>query len=54
MPMWKPAAITQPFGVALASAAIGGYQRFLSPYKGYRCAYGVVHGTHGCSEAVNQ
>ncbi|MDU4436889.1 MAG: membrane protein insertion efficiency factor YidD [Pluralibacter gergoviae] len=28
------------------------YQRFISPRKGYRCAYGVLHHTHGCSGAV--
>ncbi|WP_194207514.1 membrane protein insertion efficiency factor YidD [Superficieibacter sp. 1612_C1] len=28
------------------------YQRVISPRKGYRCAYGVLHNTHGCSGAV--
>lgn len=28
------------------------YQRFLSPYKGFRCAYSVYHHTHSCSVAV--
>jgi putative component of membrane protein insertase Oxa1/YidC/SpoIIIJ protein YidD len=33
----------------LALAAIGGYQRHLSPRKGYACAYRVLHGGTGCS-----
>ncbi|HEY8026498.1 MAG TPA: membrane protein insertion efficiency factor YidD [Burkholderiaceae bacterium] len=28
---------------------IRGYQRYLSPRKGYRCAYGVLHGSGTCS-----
>lgn len=34
----------------LALAAIGGYQRFLSPHKGWRCAYGALHGRGSCSD----
>jgi putative component of membrane protein insertase Oxa1/YidC/SpoIIIJ protein YidD len=44
---WQP-------GVVLAGAAITGYQRFISPYKGFRCAYGALHGGPGCSEAVRR
>lgn len=33
----------------LALVAIGGYQRHLSPRKGYACAYRVAHGGTGCS-----
>jgi len=33
----------------LALAAIGGYQRHLSPRKGYACAYRVARGGTGCS-----
>lgn len=29
------------------------YQRFISPYKGFRCAYHVVHGRDTCSNAIN-
>ncbi len=29
--------------------AIGLYQRFVSPYKGYSCAYRVYKGGQGCS-----
>lgn len=32
-----------------ALIAIGGYQRFLSPRKGYGCAYRLAHGGTGCS-----
>ena len=33
----------------LALAAIGGYQRHLSPRKGYVCAHRIAHGGTGCS-----
>jgi putative component of membrane protein insertase Oxa1/YidC/SpoIIIJ protein YidD len=33
---------------------IKGYQKFISPRKGYRCAYSVRHGGSGCSGAVLQ
>jgi putative component of membrane protein insertase Oxa1/YidC/SpoIIIJ protein YidD len=32
-------------GVAMISA----YQRYLSPKKGFRCAYGALHGAGTCS-----
>ncbi|MGI9270805.1 MAG: membrane protein insertion efficiency factor YidD [Woeseiaceae bacterium] len=28
------------------------YQRFISPYKGFRCAAGVYYGTGSCSQVV--
>ena len=37
---------------ALLLGAIAIYQRLVSPRKGYRCAYGVLHGGAGCSGAV--
>ena len=33
-----------------AAAAIRAYQRWISPYKGFRCAHRVLHGGHSCSE----
>ncbi len=30
------------------------YQRFISPYKGFRCAYGVYYGKGTCSGIVKQ
>ena len=33
----------------LALSGIGFYQTRLSPRKGYRCAYSVLHGGTGCS-----
>ncbi len=33
--------------------AIDGYQQFISPHKGYRCAYGVLYGT-SCSQFGEQ
>jgi putative component of membrane protein insertase Oxa1/YidC/SpoIIIJ protein YidD len=29
---------------------IEAYQRFISPYKGFRCAYRAARGRHSCSE----
>lgn len=31
---------------------IGFYQRFISPYKGFRCAHAVYHSGPSCSSAV--
>lgn len=33
----------------LAVMAIRLYRRYLSPYKGYRCAHGMLHGGDTCS-----
>lgn len=30
------------------------YQRYISPYKGFRCAHRVFHGGCSCSQAVKQ
>jgi len=40
--MMKTVSITSNMGVALIAA----YQRWLSPHKRFRCAYGALHG-HG-------
>jgi putative component of membrane protein insertase Oxa1/YidC/SpoIIIJ protein YidD len=37
-------------GAWLFASAVGGYQRHLSPWKGFRCAYRVRHGRPSCSE----
>lgn len=37
-----------------AAGLIAGYQRFLSPLKGYRCAHRVLHGGDSCSQYVKQ
>lgn len=34
----------------IAIAAIAGYQRFISPYKGFGCAYRVRTGRASCSQ----
>jgi putative component of membrane protein insertase Oxa1/YidC/SpoIIIJ protein YidD len=31
-------------------AAITGYQRYISPHKGFACAYRVLHGGESCSQ----
>jgi putative component of membrane protein insertase Oxa1/YidC/SpoIIIJ protein YidD len=37
-----------------AVAAITGYQRYISPRKGFRCAYRVLTGGQSCSERIKR
>lgn len=37
-----------------AIATIGGYQRHISPRKGYSCAHRLVHGGDSCSQYVKK
>ncbi len=37
-----------------AIASISGYQRHLSPHKGFSCAYRVLHGGESCSQYVKR
>jgi putative component of membrane protein insertase Oxa1/YidC/SpoIIIJ protein YidD len=39
---------------SLAIAAISGYQRYLSPHKGFRCAHRVLHQGESCSQYVKR
>jgi putative component of membrane protein insertase Oxa1/YidC/SpoIIIJ protein YidD len=39
---------------SLAIAAITGYQRYLSPYKGFRCAHRVLYQGESCSQYVKR
>lgn len=39
---------------ALALTGIRLYQRYLSPYKGFRCACAALHGGESCSAAVSR
>jgi putative component of membrane protein insertase Oxa1/YidC/SpoIIIJ protein YidD len=43
-------AIPSSPGGAVAASLIAGYQRFISPYKGFRCAHRACHGRASCSE----
>jgi putative component of membrane protein insertase Oxa1/YidC/SpoIIIJ protein YidD len=36
-------------GADVAVLVIAAYQRFISPYKGFVCAYRVLHGGQSCS-----
>jgi putative component of membrane protein insertase Oxa1/YidC/SpoIIIJ protein YidD len=38
----------------LAILLIVFYQKFISPFKGFRCAYAVLRGGDSCSEAVKK
>jgi putative component of membrane protein insertase Oxa1/YidC/SpoIIIJ protein YidD len=39
---------------SVAIAAITGYQRYLSPHKGFRCAHRVLHQGESCSQYVKR
>lgn len=41
--------MARPFAARLALAAIRGYQRHLSPHKGFSCAYRCATGRASCS-----
>ena len=43
-------AATAIYPSSLAAWAIEAYQRFISPYKGFRCAHRAVHGRDSCSQ----
>lgn len=38
----------------VAHCGIRFYQKFLSPLKGFRCAFGVYHGGDSCSEVIRK
>lgn len=38
----------------LAKLSIRGYQRFISPHKGFCCAHAQLYQGHSCSQAVLQ
>ncbi|MGI0494343.1 membrane protein insertion efficiency factor YidD [Alkalinema pantanalense CENA528] len=38
----------------LAASLITGYQRYLSPYKGFSCAHRVLHGGESCSQYIKR
>jgi len=49
--------IANIFNVAarsLALTAIGGYQKFISPHKGFSCAHRVLYGCESCSQYFKQ
>jgi putative component of membrane protein insertase Oxa1/YidC/SpoIIIJ protein YidD len=43
-----------PIARRIAMALITGYQRYISPHKGFSCAHRVVHGGLSCSEYVKR
>ena len=44
----------QGLGASMAISIIAGYQKFVSPYKGFHCAFRRVKGGPGCSEFGKQ
>src|SRR5688572_27172010 len=42
--------VTAVYPSSLIARAIEAYQRFISPYKGFRCAHRAVHGRDSCSQ----
>ena len=46
-----PVSMPAPSAAAyVADAMIGGYQTWISPYKGFRCAHRALHGRSSCSQ----
>src|SRR5688572_8216150 len=45
-----PPMVTAVYPSSLVTWAIEAYQRFISPYKGFRCAHRAVHGRDSCSQ----
>jgi len=37
---------------SLVLVAISVYKKYVSPFKGFRCAYGVLHGGNSCSTEI--
>lgn len=42
--------LTAVYPSSLVARAIEAYQRFISPYKGFRCAHRAVYGRDSCSQ----
>ncbi len=42
------------FSRQISITAITGYQRYISPHKGFKCAHRVLHGGESCSQYVKQ
>ncbi|MDP5017004.1 membrane protein insertion efficiency factor YidD [Anabaena sp. UHCC 0187] len=42
------------FSRRISITAITGYQRYISPHKGFRCAHRVLHGGESCSGYVKR
>jgi len=38
----------------MATASISGYQRYISPHKGFSCAHRLLHGGESCSQFVKR
>jgi len=53
IPSQKRILVTEIFGKVVsgtAVAAISGYQKFISPHKGFSCAHRVLYGSDSCSQ----
>jgi putative component of membrane protein insertase Oxa1/YidC/SpoIIIJ protein YidD len=46
--------IFDSFSRRIGVTAITGYQRYISPHKGFRCAHRVLHGGESCSGYVKR
>ncbi|MEI6442247.1 MAG: membrane protein insertion efficiency factor YidD [Nostocales cyanobacterium ELA583] len=46
--------IFDSFSRQISVTAITGYQRYISPHKGFKCAYHVLHGGESCSQYVKR
>ena len=43
---------SRSYGDRLAVLSIAGYQKYLSPHKGFACAYRLLHNEHSCSQYI--
>ena len=55
MPLLAVALLTAyMFSTQMAVFAIEGYQRYISPHKGYHCAHAAHHGGSSCSQFAKE
>ena len=54
IPVKLPISIINGATRGLAVTAISGYQRFISPHKGFSCAHRVLYGCESCSQYFKQ
>lgn len=44
----------EPLAKAIAIKSINGYQRYISPVKGFSCPHRLLHGGDSCSDYVKK
>ncbi|WP_353929060.1 membrane protein insertion efficiency factor YidD [Okeanomitos corallinicola TIOX110] len=49
-----PASVSDSAIRSISVSAITGYQKYLSPHKGFACAHRVLYGSESCSQYIKQ